>query len=290
MKQWIIILSLISTCCLFLPTAASAIAVSPSRQTIVVAPGSKTTVEITVINDENENITVFPEIQSFEIDEQTGETHIVDVTDQIEWFHVEEETKTLEPEEETKFQIQITPPQQTEPGAYYVALFAKKQGDGGQISVGTRVGSLLFLYIEGKIHEQVTTEIFSTETNWFINDTLPLTLKYKNQGNIHSIPTGNIILTDRKGNEIQKEEINKEQTKVLAGGSWEREFIFSHIGIKYIGPLYVQANMNYGIEQKTVHNVIKIWYIPKMIITGVIICGILFCIGIIGIRYAKKTS
>ncbi|MCF6276982.1 MAG: DUF916 domain-containing protein [Candidatus Magasanikbacteria bacterium] len=260
-----------------------AFSVSPLKQTNIVKPGEEVEFFVDIINDSDEKSSFIKEVDGFIIDSETGIAKFGQFSDAQNWVNTESSKLVLKAGEKGKIRFLFTIPESAQPGAYYLGLFAKKVNSGGQVALSSRIGSLLFLYVEGEVSEDLVRTTFSVSKKLFFTPEFEFALGLQNKGTIHVSPRGQVVLKNIFGKEVGKVYINLDQRKVLPRGVWHEVLKIEDVGIGAIGPLRVELTVVYGLTQNQIHDVESFWYIPLWLIyvmTGVLTSFILvFTIG-----------
>lgn len=254
-----------------------ALYISPARQTVIVEPGTAQTIPLNVYNDENEIITLIPEVSPFVIDSKTG-APIFDVEDEAKnWLSVLPRRLRLEPGQRAVFTFNASIPENTQVKSHYLGLFARQKSEGGQVGVGSRVGSLLFLHIAGELEEEVMLEDFASPKKIYFKGPAEIILKLKNSGSIHVVLQGKIEIQNMFGMKKEPIVLNESGYKILPGGEWERDLIVENLSWKDIGKIKLHANIKYGLAEKELHTSSSFWYLPVwFVISAVLALFLLF--------------
>jgi len=246
---------------LCLPAGADAFSIQPLRQTAIVDPGKVQELTLSVENDEDEAIKVSGEVSAFSIAEKTGNA-LFDVEDEVaDWFLVEPSSLTLEPGQRGEFQFTVSVPETAEPGAKYVGLFARKAPGDGQVGVGARVASLLFLHVAGEVHEDVIRKVFVVDPGISFGAEPTVTLALENAGTIHVVPEGRLLVRNSSGVVLYEKQINVLKRKILAGGQWEERYTIPTTVLEGSGKRTVTVEARYGLSKQTFVDSITFRYI-----------------------------
>lgn len=241
-----------------------AVTIAPVRQAAVIDPGSLRTVEVRVKNDESETRVFVPEVEAFTIDSGTGRAVFGAEDEAVSWIEASPASLTLAPEKEGVFSFTILVPVDAEPRSHYLGLFVTEKPKEGQVAVGSRAGSLLFLHVAGPVYEDVSFDVFSALKKWNIGEAPRLFLRLANNGTIHLIPRGELVISIAGGTEIARLPVNAGERKVLPGGFWEEEYALDEMMFgNLFGPVRADAEITFGISEKTVGNSILLWYFPR---------------------------
>lgn len=268
-----------------------AFSVSPLKQTMIVAPGSEVEFSIDVTNDSIEVKSFLPEVEGFEVDAETGIAKFGNFSDAQNWTKVGSSKLTLQPDEKGEFKFLFNVPESAQPGAYYLGLFAKEAGATGQVSLSSRVGSLLFLYVEGEVREDLVRTNFSASKNVFFTPEFEIALDLENKGTIHVSPRGQVVLKNILGQEVGKVYLNLDQRKVLPRGVWHESIKIGTTDIRAIGPIKAELTVVYGLTQNQISDVTSFWYLPNWffyMLGPVIVLIIMILVGIRVVRLRSR--
>lgn len=287
------IMNLVIFCLLFqnfFLSPANSFTLTPARQTIVIDPGSNAKVQLNILNDQKEIKKFKAEIQSFEVDEKTGNIKYTNKDAAINWVQVNSNDINLNPGQNGKVIFTINVPENILPGSHYLALTVNELPlEGEQISVSTRIVSLLFLYVGGQIKEDLSRLSFGTEKKYFFSQPTNIILGLKNFGSIHAVPQGEIVLKNMNGKEFSKININPGDQKILPNGVFEKEFSFDKFSFGQYGKITAELNIKYGMSGKQIHDSTTLWYLPWPLLIVLIILILVFIIFIVFIK-SKKDS
>ncbi len=118
------------------------------------------------------------------------------------WFQLGTEKIILKFGERAYIPIKITVPKEVEPGDHYSAVFvqtAKEDDDANTtgITLTSRAGAL-FLFNTGKDKAVLNgfLQSFRTSNKIFTKPAINFLLTFKNEGNVHLIPSGRIVIKD----------------------------------------------------------------------------------------------
>lgn len=222
-------------CFCFLSLKAQATVVSPARLEVEGDPGEIVAGKCSVINDSETAQTYYSSTENFEADGETGNPRFVESEDGLaEWIEVPDKI-VVEPKERKEISFAISVPKDAGVGGHFAALFwgnqPVKNKEDGAVTVGQKVGVLVFLRVRGKVVEKGEIADFGTLKNDKFFDSLPVDMffRFTNSGNDRLKPLGEVVITNIFG--ARKEEIvaNKKQGSVLPESvrkfylSWGRE-------------------------------------------------------------------
>lgn len=129
----------------------NSLTVSPLRTEISLQPGTAYDGQLTLKNGgtEPQKITLFAE--AFNVVNASYDYLFESGTDEATWIRFDSSEIILEPEQNAAVGFRVSVPLKTEPGGYYLALFALREpvSSEGGISAAERVASLLYLTVAG---------------------------------------------------------------------------------------------------------------------------------------------
>lgn len=255
---------------LFSPLAAHAlsITVSPARQGVVVARGTTQRVFFTVTNNGDTPSAFSPLVEAFTINSETGRAVFGAKEEAVSWVRAFPESLEIKPKRKGTFFFDISVPRNTEVRSRYLALFAVQDSSSERgVAIGSRVGSLLFLHIQGAVTEQLTEVIFSSDKKITLSPRITIALVLKNIGTIHSAPRGSVVVT-KKGAVLREFPLNPTNKKVLPDGLWQSSYSLDGLTLKNTGKFDVSAIVQYGPDNQQFISRITLWYIPWPIAVG----------------------
>jgi hypothetical protein len=195
---------------------------------------------------------------------------------------------SLEPGEEIILPVQIAIPEDAEPGGLYGSVLVKNKPDPQASGAQTisRIGSLLFVRVEGEVTEAGSLQKLSLAREnrpFYTSGPFSFNLVYENTGSVHARPYGGITVYNTLGNPVQEFEIepyfalpNSQRYRTV---KWEQEVLFG----RYKAVL--ELNRGFGeniVDTKT----ITFWVLPWKWIAGGLI--VLFLTLLLGYFVATK--
>lgn len=265
-----------------------ALSISPLRQTITLDQGKSKTVRLQIKNNEDKKIKLRPQVDSFKIDPKKGYP-IFNQQDSAEsWVRYDKNPLTLDPGEQKNIAFDITVPQKARSRAHYLSLFVKQESIHDRASAGSRVGSLLFLYVSGAVDESLILKNFSTKNKVNFGSPVNINLSLKNKGSIHVSPKGQLVVENQRGVQVYKKNVSN--SMVLPGDIQERDYKIKDLSWQDIGKNEAILYLQYGIKNKPLADKISFWYIPQKLIylAGSVI--VLLLVFILGKKYRNNNS
>lgn len=261
-----LILSVFLLTFFLIPQRVRGIMISPLRETVVIAPGNFRVVKIKVRNDEQIKKLLVPEVDSFSIDPNNGRAVFGQADGAEKWVAAKPTTVILDPGKEQDIEFTITVPESAEPRSRYLGLFIKENPTEGQVEVGSRVGSLLFLHIAGEAREELSVTRFGLQLGKIFSWSI------RNNGTIHAIPEGEFVARNLWGREIVRGQFNPNNWKLLPNETWDRNHDMTDQLRWYdVGLIRTELAVKYGLQKKMLTIRTEQWYLPLTHIVVVIV-------------------
>lgn len=287
----------------FSPVLATTI-ISPILE-LEADPGTVQPGVVKVYNETNNSLFLVSSVEEFTAGDEEGQPIYIpeeDRADFLDWFNVGEETMILVPGQAAVVPFTVDIPADAVPGGYYATIFWEdvppQRGDAGNVGIRGKVGTLIFLRVNGDVVEQGEVVEFSTRDNQTSFYQLPIIFvaRIANQGNVHLRPQGTITvrnmlgkkkvfqLGDGKGNilpdSIRRFEVVWGATAIQGNffqQAWS-QFIAEARDVT-IGKFSATLDVTFGINnEQRIQKQISFWIIPYHLIFGVIVILILLII------------
>lgn len=272
------------------------------------APGETWSSYIQVVNSNPYNVSMYASRMNFSPAGERGQVEFSHLFSEgsgtsthslAQWIKLPDDPVFIPAEKSGKIPFTITVPKNAEPGGHYAAILIGTQpvtdkGSGSKVSVSSYISSLLFVKITGEIKESGSIREFSTEKSLYSTPNASFKLRFENNGNVHLLPQGDILLTNMWGKQRGQIPINSKTDfgTVLPNSireykyDWTGEFNFFDIGrYKAI------ATLSYGAgEKQSDYRTVYFWVIPVKPVLWIIgsLLGFIYFL-IWGLRrYIKK--
>lgn len=264
---------------------AKAFSISPLRHTLVVDSGKSETVFVDIVNESQKEIIVYPEVDAFELDPETGAVKFGTSDIAKSWIEADKKLVNLPPQKKERVNFKVSVPLRSSPGSHYLGLFLKEKSSGGQVGIGSRIGTLLFLHVAGTVEEKLEVQDFSIKNIWNIYKSSELFLQLYNNGTIHLLPGGQIEVRNFRGESVQNILVNKDNRKVLPEEVWKNSYKIQNLTWRDVGPVHLRLHLVYGVTNQIVSEEEIFWYTPwwSLVVVGVFGIMIIYAI-IFGIK------
>ena len=285
--------------------SASALTISPVRIEVSGDPGTTISKDITLFNDsKTTDETYYVTYSNFESQGESGSPLFVEPKGDLGTWITSEKVITLKAGESRTVSFSITVPRDAYSGGHFAAIFfGNNPGDGGQVSVGAKTGTLLLLTVTGDVLEAGGLSSFSTKDGKKVFNSLPVSMEYrfKNDGNDRVKPAGEVTVRNMFYYPVAKIDANSvagnilpHSTRLFSGIEWTKSIpgakdviptAFMDV-VKYqwsnfaMGPYMAHLDLAYGSDMNhTVKNIFFFVLPWQLMIVILVILMIVFFIG-----------
>lgn len=184
---------------LLLALPAQAITISPPRLELSGDPGTAIRSEFKVTNEGASDVIYYTEVENFEAQDESGQPSFVPTKEGLAtWVNVAD-TVSVKTGEQKTIPFTINVPRNAEPGGYFASVFIRTTPppkNGGEVSIGARLGTLLLVRVNGEIQEGVDILEFSSKDNQRFFSSLPIGFyfRFQNTGADRVKPEGNLVI------------------------------------------------------------------------------------------------
>lgn len=270
------------------------------------ATGQVWSSELRIVNVNNYDIQVYPQVVNFEPLDETGRVNLLfneaesDFRNSLaSWVQISSEPIIVPEQQTITIPFSVAAPIDAQPGGHYAAILIgtrppESEGSSSRVQTAQFVSSLLFVRIDGEIVEQGTIREFRAEKKVVPSSEVGLELRFENTGNVYLQPQGDIVIYNMWGTERGVIPINHQTHYGRVVQNSIREFIFSWKGettFLDIGRYRAVATLGYGESSKNfVTKETYFWIIPyQQIAVGIlIITAIILFIGWIVRLYIRR--
>jgi hypothetical protein len=256
------------------------VVVSPAKIELTLTPGKTERREMTIINrlgQKAEFKIVVEGLLKEGTDVASQESSLA-----AAWIKPEIDHFTLEHGERINLPLEIKIPKEISPGGYYVAVLAEFKGrkkSNSNVKLINRVGTSLLLTAPGNVIQQGKTLEFFTDKKFYRTGPIEFFVAFKNNGNIHLSPQGEISIYNFIGAQIAQ--IPLEKKIVLPGEmvqwktNWKRKWL--------LGIYKVQLIFHFGNNPPQAQETsFTFWAFPlHLLLLIIIVIGVLY-------HYLKK--
>ena len=253
------------------------LSVSPTLFQMNATPGQTWQSEIRVINVNNYDITVYPQVVNFAPQGETGQGDFIPVFASetngqtlAEWVDMTKEGITIPKQQTVSVPFTIHCPPNAAPGGHYAAiLIGTKSGSGeGESALKTAqfVSSLFFVRVAGDVQESGTIREFRSTETILQSPEATFEVRFQNTGNVHLQPQGDITIYNMWGEERGTIPINHQTHFGNVLPQSIRKFTFtwkSEESAFDIGRYRAVVTLGYGEDTKSfVTSTTYFWIVP----------------------------
>ncbi len=201
---------------------ASALTISPAREELTGDKGESIAKTFLVINEQDTDQVLYTSVEAFDSQGESGTPNFTAGTEGLpSWITITDQI-TVKKGERITIPYTITVPQDADAGGHFAAIFLSTvppSADGGQVSVGAKVGMLILLKVTGEIKEDGGLSSFTIKEDKKILTSVPVDFVYRfnNAGNDRVKPEGDIVIRNTLGMETARVNANQNQGNVLPG-------------------------------------------------------------------------
>ncbi len=295
----------------FFTHQAMALTVSPVKAELSGDPGVTIQSEIILMNEQKETKTFYASFEGFEAQGETGTPSFFPGKEGLPTWITAQTEITLNPGEKITIPFSVVVPKDAEPGGHFAAIFwstVPPQGtEGGQVSVGAKIGSLILLKVSGETKEGGGVLEFSANNNQKFFSSLPISFVYRfqNSGSDRVKPEGEIKIRNTFGGTSATLSANENAGNVLPSSvrkfevSWIGEGVTIEDGKEgffgmaakewnnfTFGRYTAELNLKYGQDNKIANASFSFFVIPWQLLS--IILVVLALLGFVGMIGLKK--
>ncbi len=233
LAKWVLLSGMFAVCLLGW-NQAQALTIGPAKVEIEVDAGNVVRDKMTLINDEEREVTYYSLAELFEAQGEGGTPNFVaSETGLSSWIETVDKI-TLQPNETVEVPYTIRVPVDADPGGHFAALFwttlAPDAGqDGGQVMLGSKIGMLILLRVNGEVEEGGGVLEFSTLGDKKLFTSLPIKFFYRfqNDGGDRLRPIGDITVRNIFGGKASVLNANPTEGNILPGSVRKYEILWS---------------------------------------------------------------
>jgi len=251
---------------------ANALTASPAKLEISGDAGTTLTGIIELYNEKETSQTLFTSYENFESSDDSGAPRFVGGGEGLATWLNANDVITLGPKERSEIPYTISIPTDAEPGGYFAALFFGTQppaAQGGEVSIGGRLGVLMLLRVNGDVPESAGILDFASldEKKSFNKTPVTFSYRFSNTGGDRVVPKGTIELKNTFGVVRDTIDPNPTEGSVLPGtarrftNTWEAGYDGNPKGFIanakaqwsdfHFGWYTAQLNLSYGQKNQS---------------------------------------
>lgn len=285
--------------------------ITPPLFQLTIGPGESWASTIKVVNSNSYDVTLYSSVMNFSSEGDNGQGKLTPVIKRegeksntlAEWIEVSPEPFVVPKETSYQVPFSIQVPTDAPPGGHYAAVLIGTQpliggtNDGASMSVSSLISSLFFVRIKGDTKESGRIQSFKTEHYFYFhqNPEVKLSLQFKNDGNVHLQPKGEIDIFSMWGKKMGVIPVNQKTSfgNVLPNSIRTYEFTWqADESILDFGFYKAIATITFGEDAHQNEDITTTFWIiplkPLLILIGIFLIFLSIIILVIR-RYIKKS-
>lgn len=193
---------------------------------------------------------------------------------------------TIVPKEIKTMSIKINVPADASPGGHYgVIRFTATPADlkTTGVSLSASLGALILITVNGATSEKLTVASFNANSDgkkgsFFESGPISFTQRFKNEGNVHVQPVGQVTVKDMFGKKIASLNVNLPPRNILPGSirKFDQPLDKSVIGNKKLfGRYTAELSVTYGANKTPLKSTVSFWIIPYTLIAALALLAVI---------------
>lgn len=283
-------------------TGSLTFTLTPPLFQLTIGPGESWASSIKVVNNNPYDIVLYASTMDFSSAGEEGQGKLIPVIEGDgegkntlgEWIEVSKDPFTVPRETSYHIPFSVQIPADAPPGGHYAALLVGTAPlyattTGPTIRVSSLISSLFFVRIKGDIIEQGSIDVFRPNRRVYFhaNPEVTFSLKFRNSGNVHVRPQGDVRVENMWGKEVAVLPLNQNTHfgNVLPESTRTYEMLWQGDSVWNIGLHRATITLTFGEDgHQNMDRTTYFWVIPLkglLIILGiaaVVIGGIAFLV------------
>lgn len=255
------------------------ITVTPPLFQVSQPAGTSWRSQLRLVNSNNYDIAITVVPQDFHPNGETGNAVLEegprglpdDSRRMSGWVEVPSGVITIARGATAEIPFTINVPLNADPGGHYGGLLVSTRpgdtGGGSGAGISSGISSLIFLRVPGDVIEKGSIRDFYTEHSVIETPSASFVMRFENEGNVHIVPQGQIVITNMWGKVRGKVSINESSTfgNVLPKSTRKFEFKWSELDPSplEVGRYKAVATITYGTDgRQSVERTVFFWIVP----------------------------
>lgn len=193
----------------WLAPSAEALTATP-RLELTADPGATVLASIRITNEERRSQVFYSSFENFNSQDESGTPSFSPRREGLAAWMKAPAQIVLGPGQTEDIPLEITIPQDADPGGHFAAVFfstepPQTRENEGNVSIGARLGTLVLLRVNGDFDQSATIAEFNTASKQKLFSSLPVQFYYRfqNTGDDHQKPLGDIQITNMLGRTVK---------------------------------------------------------------------------------------
>ncbi|OGH71520.1 MAG: hypothetical protein A3G00_04900 [Candidatus Magasanikbacteria bacterium RIFCSPLOWO2_12_FULL_43_12] len=238
---------------------AAALSLAPALIDVEAEPGESLVQKITLFNETNQEVTVYPRTENFEPQKESPAPQFLGDSDPFgaaRWIIAPIKKAVLKSGERMEILLKIKIPDAAEPGGHYATLlWSEKPAEDTGIGTSSRVGVLFLFKIKGGVKEEAKIISFQKTSD---KQPVEFVLRLQNDGNVHLKPGGTIKIVNWRGKTTAQLPINPKGQSILPQSQRNFAAIWANENF-FPGWYSARVEVVYGVSAKTLSTRMNFW-------------------------------
>lgn len=243
------------------------ISISPQSLDIAITPGESTSNVFRLTNASEETITVDTTPKNFL---PRGVEGAIDLTEDdtpyslASWISVSPSSEiVIEPRQSIDYTVTIDAPENAEPGGHFGSVVFRtipSASEGGGAVISQEVAPVILVRIPGDVDESgQITRFTAAKKIWTNESAVDFELLFENTGSVHYQPSGQIVLRNLFGREVDR--ITLEGRNVIPNAERLLESSWEDYGFRF-GYYSAEATLVHGSDNQITNASTNFWIVP----------------------------
>ena len=281
--------------------------ITPPLFQMSIGPGEVWRSSLKVVNTNPYDLTVYASTMNFEAGGEEGQGRFVPILESdastyslAKWIEITPDSIFILQGKSVDIPFTVRIPKDAEAGGHYAAILVgtrpqNESLNGANVLVSSMVSSLFLVRVNGDVREEGYIQEFKTDRIFYKKPDIDFILRFKNTGNVHLKPQGEIEIFNMWGSEMGKILINEKNDFGNVLPHSVRKFIFNwqrDFNLLEMGRFKAVAAISYGEDaRQNVSRAVYFWILPGKPLIGTAISFLAFILIIIFLirRYVKKS-
>ena len=265
------------------------ISVTPTLFNIKAVPGQVWKSDLRVINVNDYDITVYPQVVNFTAQGESGRVNLLPVLEPernghslAEWIDLSSAGILVPSQKTVSLPFSVSLPTDASPGSHHAAILVGTRppastDSSSKVQTAQFVTALVFLRVEGDVSESGSVRSFRSLNSIIQTAEASFELRFENTGNVDLQPQGDITIYNMWGEVRGSIPINQQTNYGNVVANSIRQFLFSWKGENSffdIGRYKAVVTLGFGEETKSfVNSSTYFWIVPyqQILILAVIL-------------------
>lgn len=281
--------------------------ITPPLFQLAIGQGEVWRSSLKVVNTNPYDLTVYASTMNFEAGGEEGQGRFIPLLESdannfslAKWIEITSDPIFIPQGKSVDIPFIVRIPKDAEAGGHYAVILVgtrpqNENANGANILVSSQVSSLFLVRVNGDVREEGYIQEFRTNRTFYEKPDIDFILRFKNTGNVHLKPQGEIEIFNMWGSGMGKIAINEKSDfgNVLPRSA--RKFIFNwqrEPSLLEMGRFKAVATISYGEdERQSISRAVYFWILPSKPLLGMVISFLVFILIIIFLtRWHVKRS